>query len=660
MITPRFTVRQDDASVYITIHAPHVRAQSLEFDVSDDQFTFFASPYYLRLTFPGSVVEDEAATASFDAAAGDISVTLSKLTHGEHFKNLDLLTGLLATRRERERGPGDVGSAGDSGGVRRPAIEEIGTSGGQLGDEERAEMLMDEEFDWEIPQTVNTDTDADDSLINGVKYGFNQQYSGILAHVYETANEVNELPSPESMSLEERRLSRVASENAKFDEDYYVENYLYDDDIVPLIRFNTPNHHILKRIQRLRKQEVHPDDDSSVAKLTHNVQQNITADSKEGDSNGTSDAAWDEFTDDERKTMLDLPRRTYLISQKQTAYLGLIDILFAYSLDYRINMGEHTVESAWAIGVVSSLFSNLDQFVSLRDVVIACFRRGLAYPLYRNWELCERSLEDVYVILKLGKRAVLKAMLEIKGLFDHHDLYYVYSKLFIDDYCVWLQTGASEKALQSLAHQVHGIEIAKDETDWPLDEYEDLALQTSESEDEGEETIDEDGRPLVGAEVDHNGTEATEQPDPEVLFASFTLVEGLLLLASWRISKGEQQNTSSTGDDCHGYNTTYVAQCLRLYGGTEFKNIPNCAVSYNKQKLELSVDGCLENVGNSTLNIPGCNASKFGTEFPQPYKQCISDHSGVVYKIDCNDCVCQCNGYSMCTKKGCVHLDQID
>ncbi|KAJ2642207.1 hypothetical protein GGH99_008773, partial [Coemansia sp. RSA 1285] len=149
MITPRFTVRQDDASVHITIHAPHVRAQSLEFDVSDDQFTFFASPYYLRLTFPGSVVEDEAATASFDAAAGDISVTLSKLTHGEHFRNLDLLTGLLATRRERERGPGGIGSAGDSsggggGGARRPAIEEIGTSGGQLGDEERAEMLMDE------------------------------------------------------------------------------------------------------------------------------------------------------------------------------------------------------------------------------------------------------------------------------------------------------------------------------------------------------------------------------------------------------------------------------------------------------------------------------------------------------------------------------------
>ncbi|KAJ2760688.1 hypothetical protein H4S06_001596 [Coemansia sp. BCRC 34490] len=528
MITPRFTVRQDDASVHITIHAPHVRAQSLEFDVSDDQFTFFASPYYLRLTFPGSVVEDEAATASFDAAAGDISVTLSKLTHGEHFKNLDLLTGLLATRRERERGPGDIGSSGDSsgggGGARRPAIEEIGTSGGRLGDEERAEMLMDEEFDWEIPQTVNTDMDADGSLINGAKYGFNQQYSGMLAHVHETANEVNELPSPESMSLEERRLSRVASENAKFDEDYYVENYLYDDDIVPLIQFNTPSHHILKRIQRLRKQKVNPDDDSSVAKVTRSVHQNLTTDAKEGDSTRTSDdAAWDEFTDDERKTMLDLPRRTYLISQKQTVYLGLIDILFAYSLDYRINMGEHTVESAWAIGAVSSLFSNLDQFASLRDVVIACFRRGLAYPLYRNWELCERSLEDVYVILKLGKRAVLKAMLEIKGLFDHHDLYYVYSKLFIDDYCVWLQTGASEKALQSLAHQVHGIEIAKDETDWPLDEYEDLALQTSESEDEDEESIDEDGRPPVGAEVDSSGSEATEHPDPEALFASLSV-----------------------------------------------------------------------------------------------------------------------------------------
>ncbi|KAJ2848336.1 hypothetical protein GGI22_005753, partial [Coemansia erecta] len=391
---------------------------AIEFDVDGDQFKFFASPYYLRLTFPGNVVEDDKSTASFDAASGDILVTLSKETPGEHFENLDLLTRLLATRRERDHG---MVTDKRSGTVKRPIIEEIGSA---LEPEAREEIRMDEDFDWEMPQPISSDTEREELLLNGAKYGFNQHYSGLFTHVHQTVNEINELPNPEAMSAKDRRNSRIASENAKFDEDYYIGNYMHDEDI--------------------------------------------------------------EFTDEERKTMLDLPRKIYLISQKQSVYLGLVDILFAYSLDFRTNLGEHTVESVWAIGAVSSLFSNLEQFSTLHDVVVASFRRGLAYPLYRNWELCEKALEDVYVILKLGRRVVLKTMLEIKGLFDHHDVYYVYSKIFIDDYCVWLQTSASEQIFQSLAHQVHAIELDKEETGWPLNEYEDLALQTSESEGEGD------------------------------------------------------------------------------------------------------------------------------------------------------------------------------
>ncbi|KAJ1662874.1 hypothetical protein IW140_005399 [Coemansia sp. RSA 1813] len=499
MITPKFSVRQDETSVYVTIHASHVRAQSIEFDVDGDQFKFFASPYYLRLTFPGNILEDDKSTASFDAATGDILVTLSKEKSGEHFENLDLLTGLLATRREREHG---MAGGDNAGGTKRPIIEEID---GPLGPEVREELRMDEDFDWEIPQTVCTNMEHDEILVKGAKYGFDQQYSGIFTHVQETANEINELPSPEAMTAEERRNSRIASENAKFDEDYYMENYMYDDDIVPSIRFKTRHYHILKQQQRSQKVAAEKSEsNSSVEKLAHDMQQNLTTDTSEKNAKGYG-AGHEEFTDDERKTMLDLPRKTYLISQKQPVYLGLVDILFAYSLDYRANMGEHTVETAWAIGAVSSLFSNLERFSTLRDVIIASFRRGLAYPLYRNWELCEKALEDVYVILKLGRRAILKTMLEIKGLFDHHDVYYIYSKIFIDDYCVWLQTAASEKALQSLAHQVHSIEIDKEETGWPLNEYEDLALQTSESESENGE---------IANDIRHLGPD-NEDFDPE-------------------------------------------------------------------------------------------------------------------------------------------------
>ena len=72
----------------------------------------------------------------------------------------------------------------------------------------------------------------------------------------------------------------------------------------------------------------------------------------------------------------------------------------------------------------------------------ALYRRSLAYPWYRNYELIKKCQEDVYVLLKLGKRAILKALLELKDLFDHHDIYYIYSKIFLDDYCIWCQTKA--------------------------------------------------------------------------------------------------------------------------------------------------------------------------------------------------------------------------
>ncbi|KAI8318361.1 SHQ1-domain-containing protein [Martensiomyces pterosporus] len=436
MITPRFSVRQDDNSVYVAIHAPHVRAQTIEFDVDEDQFKFFASPYYLRLTFPGKVVEDEQSTASLDVAAGDILVTLTKQKKGEEFENLDLLTGLLATRKEMD----DGSKSGVCRSDRKPAIEEIGGD----SDVQRGAILEDEEFDWEIPQTLVTE--EDERLLAGpAKYGFNEQYSGFFTHVHETANEVNEVPHPEHMSLQERRTNRIEREDAKFDEGYYMDNYINDEDIVSLIQHKSRYYSILQA------------------------------------------ESWAAFTEEEKKAMVALPRKTHLIENEQAVYLGMVDILFAYSLDRRINKGEPTVESVWSIGTLSPSVSNLEQFSTLRLVIVACFRRALAYPLYRNWELCEKALEDVYAVLRLGRRAVLKVILETKLMFDLHDIYYVYSKIFFDDYCLWLQTTASDRVIRSLAHRLHHFEVDKEEIGWHLDEFEDLALESSDSEDECDE-----------------------------------------------------------------------------------------------------------------------------------------------------------------------------
>lgn len=145
------------------------------------------------------------------------------------------------------------------------------------------------------------------------------------------------------------------------------------------------------------------------------------------------------FTSQEDTTMRGLPNKEYLVSNEKAVYLGLVDLMFAYSYNYRITEGEDNVESVWCVGKLSPTLSSLDQFDTLKEVVISVYRRALTFPLYRNLELCDKVLQDVYMLFKLGKRGILKALLGLKDMFDHHDVYYIYSKLYLDDYCVWIQ-----------------------------------------------------------------------------------------------------------------------------------------------------------------------------------------------------------------------------
>ncbi|KAJ1952243.1 hypothetical protein EC988_003658 [Linderina pennispora] len=459
MITPKFSVQQDDTTVTVVITAPHVRAATIELDVNGDQLTFYAAPYYLRLTFPGRVVEDENSKAQLDHGSNNITVILTKETPGEVFENLDMLTSLLATRRERDA------AAGSAAEPRKPHIEEIG--GGQTPLDLKS-MLEDEDFDWEIPQRLQA-ADNQELADRSKNYGFDLQYNQYFANIASDGNGIMNSYRFESMDHAGRRERRMSDEYDRFDEDYYIENFMNDEEIMDLIHYKTQYHKALRRIQKTKKangQDAQP----SSSEVTE------------------ADMAQDpfKFTEEENRAMMGLSRRTYMVTHEQTVYLGLVELLFAYSYDHRINHGEQTVESSRQIGRLSAQMSCLDHYTQLRDTVVTCFRRALVYPLYRNWELCERVLSDVYILLRLGRRTCLKVLLELKTMFDHHDEYYLYSKTLFDDYCVWLQTTANDKVIRSLAHQINHIEIEKDEVGWHLETYEDLALETSEEEEESD------------------------------------------------------------------------------------------------------------------------------------------------------------------------------
>lgn len=96
MITPRFSCSQNDRSVIVSAYCPAVRASEIEIHVDDTLLSLHVAPYFLRLSFPASVVEDDQSSAVYDPASGYLTLTLTKLNRGENFLDLDLLGKLLA------------------------------------------------------------------------------------------------------------------------------------------------------------------------------------------------------------------------------------------------------------------------------------------------------------------------------------------------------------------------------------------------------------------------------------------------------------------------------------------------------------------------------------------------------------------------------------
>lgn len=96
MITPRFSCSQNDSSVVVSAYCPAVRASEIEIHVDDTLISLHVAPYFLRLSFPASLVEDDQSSAVYDPTSGYLTLTLTKLNRGENFSDLDLLGKLLA------------------------------------------------------------------------------------------------------------------------------------------------------------------------------------------------------------------------------------------------------------------------------------------------------------------------------------------------------------------------------------------------------------------------------------------------------------------------------------------------------------------------------------------------------------------------------------
>ncbi|KAJ3717624.1 SHQ1 protein-domain-containing protein [Lentinula guzmanii] len=460
MITPRFSCSQTAESVIISVYCPSVRASDVEINVDGNLFSLHINPYFLRLNFTNSLIEDDASSAQYDPSTGYLNVKLTKEIKGQEFKDLDLLAKLLAPRPT----------------VHEPMIEVISSEStaedpDQLVTETQNLSLHEHEIleaannDWQLPQEVPPPEQP--TLRVNAQYGFLDLYSGYFTNVAYTENEVNELGSEaETLTLLERRQRRIKHEDEKWDEEYYVADFADDEYIRELILWNHPH----------------------------------LSDS------GTT------FTEKENVTMLNLPRKEYIPTGPQTRslYLTLTTVLFSYAYDARTTQHDPTPESAWTICSLTPSFSALDpppyhseSNINLElssDEISATFvpsyRRSLAFPLYRSFALAEKCREDVAHFLLRGRRTVFRCLMEMKDILDHHDVYYVYSKVWLDDLCVWTQAYASvtemfsDETLTRLGNAVKDASITKASVGWELEQLE-VAIQNQASEEREVDSDDE-------------------------------------------------------------------------------------------------------------------------------------------------------------------------
>lgn len=423
MLTPTFDLSQNDEFLIISIQLPYAKISEIDIHYEDTDFIFYSKPYYLRLNLPGKVLYSVEPTFHYDVEKKVLTVKAEKAERGQLFEGLDLITKLLAPKKNKF--------------TASPMIEVIeGTENSHCDDEE--------EIDWSLDQKPCEELNVFN--IHGDQCGFANSYSFSVFKMKEETKEIFDLEDPQGKQLSLRREERLKAESNHFDEDHYIADLYHDEEIQQLLKYRPEWEDLYDKIQS----------DSTINSPDDIVQ----------------------FTYKEKERLQKLPNKEYILEKNQVkvALLSLIDIVFAYAFNKRTTEGENTVESGWTINKLGATLSWVETFSSVHEVAVTCIRRSLCYPLFRHFELSVTVLDDVRKIFLLGRKYVIKCLLEIHEMFCSSEPRYILNDLFITDYCVWMQTKrCSSKQLASLANTLEKILLTKGDIGFNLVDVESFA-----------------------------------------------------------------------------------------------------------------------------------------------------------------------------------------
>lgn len=519
MITPLFECEQDERVVRVRVRAPHSRPRDVEIHADGARFSFFCRPYLLQLRFPAGVrLPEDQGCVTYDIETGIAEVVLEKESLGVHFERLDMLSSLLLGRATGPVAPG-------------PGIEVLSSVEDETAEayDERVEACEDEDAREavEAKSVLFTDvskqfcTDVADVGGIGValrelsvsrpRYGFAARYEGVFSVRAEDIAELVELEDPDNTPVWRRSQLRSAAENAKFDPEHYVADFILADEFSHVMDWKRPT-------------ELAP------------------------------------LSDYDKDVLLKLPRREYLADADSGAVADLAAVLYAACYDERTTLGEANVESAWTLSRVCPVFAFLDPMPDPASAITAAYRRSLAYPLYRNRALADLVLVDLKDIFEGSSIDVLRArllriLLRVRCAFEDDRLLRIFNDLFLTDYCVWVQSVANS-VLERLTVTVRAATVPTEAIGWDLGELERDALATAAGlTEEGECFDDMQGyyaRPgdVPSAEEGYASYGTRDSPPPPQVQITAAQMPGIEMVpVSTRALKRKVESVSSSSDE---------------------------------------------------------------------------------------------------------------
>ncbi|CAH2248837.1 protein SHQ1 homolog [Pararge aegeria] len=344
------------------------------------------------------------------------------------------------------------------------------------------EML--EEDGVTIEQEDSEDDDGDDAIL-GCQYPFGFANS-ILTEFKEIGTEfpqIFELRVPELVPVNKRNTLREQYEEHKFSSDHYLADYFDKELLAPYLN-------------------------ATMAWVSPDFDQNI------------------DFTEEEVSILKELPNKHYILTKAKCGqvFYGLIDILFGYCYDKRTTLNDSNVESSWTINKLSATLSWFCVFNDMKEVLIACYRRALSYPIFRNFDLCNKIKNDLASLLRKGKKFVIKCVISIYQMFNlSNDARYILNQLYIKDYLIFLQKCRAEK-FEELGNNIANINITKN----------DLSLEIVELE-------------VAAVMVQQEESQIMEN-EMAVQMASMSLLPGLKKLSDFIIDDDSDSSDSSSSD----------------------------------------------------------------------------------------------------------------